>query len=138
MPSDRVIACNEIVLEEEKPTSLPYIEMTLKCMARFGVEVERPGFPGCLNRFRVPRGGYVAPCATPWLGDAEASDLPVTVAIPPRKVSARHNIAARPPWRGGKQAFGGFPLSIRRASRNRSGSATSAAESMQILSLIHI
>lgn len=46
-----------IELEEDKPTSLPYILMTIQLMAKFNIHVERHG----LNRFVVPCGVYQNP-----------------------------------------------------------------------------
>lgn len=44
----------EIVLNQIKPTSLPFISMTLRCMAQFGVHVQQLA----PNHYRVPQARY--------------------------------------------------------------------------------
>ena len=47
----------EVVLAEEKPTSLPYIDMTVSIMCEFGVNVIKQAD----NCYLVPRSTYIAP-----------------------------------------------------------------------------
>ena len=71
----------EVVLEEETPTSLPYILMTCAAMAAFGIHVLQP--PGTLNRFIVPRGRYTPPAGGGVYvveGDASSASYPAALA----------------------------------------------------------
>lgn len=65
-----------IELEEESPTSLPYILMTIELMAKFNIHVERQG----LNRFIVPCGVYENPSHFEIEVDASSATYPLSMA----------------------------------------------------------
>jgi len=59
-----------VIEVEGELISKPYIEITLKLLARFGIEVERDGF----ERFTIPRGSrYVSPGSIHVEGDASSA-----------------------------------------------------------------
>lgn len=62
-------------LEEEHPTSLPYILMTTQLMKDFGVEVETLA----PNRYRVPCGAYKNPAE--WTVEVDASSATYPLAL---------------------------------------------------------
>jgi pentafunctional AROM polypeptide len=76
----------EIALDEENPTSLPYILMTIQTMGEFGVHVKP--VEGTRNRFLVPLGvGYTSPAiGSDGIGsfaveaDASSASYPATFA----------------------------------------------------------
>lgn len=65
-----------IELEEDKPTSLPYILMTTQLMAKFNIHVQRQG----LNRFVVPCGVYANPSHIDIEVDASSATYPLAMA----------------------------------------------------------
>lgn len=65
-----------IELDEETPTSLPYILMTIQLMARFNIHVEKQG----LNRFIVPCGVYENPSHFEIEVDASSATYPLSMA----------------------------------------------------------
>lgn len=65
-----------IELEEEKPTSLTYILMTMAIMAKFNVHIKREG----LNRFVVPCGVYENPSHIEIEVDASSATYPLSMA----------------------------------------------------------
>ncbi|KAH9253637.1 3-phosphoshikimate 1-carboxyvinyltransferase [Batrachochytrium salamandrivorans] len=75
----------ELTLEEAEPTSISYIEMTVKTMKEFGVEVERLA----INKFRVPNTrGYCSPSVYNVEADASSATYALAMAniIPNRTV----------------------------------------------------
>ena len=98
----------ELALEEEAPTSLPYILMTLATMAEFGVTVVRLG----PNRFLVPRGCYTSPGAYSVEADASSASYPAAFGAVAR--------AGAPPillegvGSGSSQGDAGFPALLGR------------------------
>lgn len=67
----------EVVLAEEKPTSLPYIDMTVSIMREFGVSVVKEAD----NRYLVPRSTYVAPTGGHDVeADASSASYPAAIA----------------------------------------------------------
>jgi len=67
----------ELVLAEESPTSLPYIRMTVKLMADFGVFV----IVLADNRYLIPRQAYVSPCSYVVEADASSASYPAAMAV---------------------------------------------------------
>lgn len=65
-----------IELEEKKPTSLPYILMTIQLMARFNIHVKMQG----VNRFIVPCGVYENPSHLEIEVDASSATYPLSMA----------------------------------------------------------
>lgn len=63
-------------LEEEHPTSLPYILMTTQLMQAFGIEVETLA----PNRYRVPCGVYANPAELSIEVDASSATYPLALA----------------------------------------------------------
>ena len=59
----------ELLLEEEVPTSLPYIVMTLSVMAQFGIHVTRLAD----NRYHVPCACYTSPGSSDVEADASSA-----------------------------------------------------------------
>ncbi|OQR97948.1 pentafunctional AROM polypeptide [Thraustotheca clavata] len=66
----------ELVLEEDEPTSLPYILMTTDLMAKFGIPVKQTG----LNKFSVPKGVYTNPSNFHVEVDASSATYPLAFA----------------------------------------------------------
>ncbi|OQR86371.1 pentafunctional AROM polypeptide [Achlya hypogyna] len=66
----------ELELEEEAPTSLPYILMTTQLMADFGIHVTQTG----ANRFSVPQGVYTNPPTYHVEVDASSATYPLAFA----------------------------------------------------------
>lgn len=67
----------ELTLEEAEPTSISYIEMTVKTMKEFGVEVERLA----INKFRVPNTrGYRSPSVYNVEADASSATYALAMA----------------------------------------------------------
>jgi pentafunctional AROM polypeptide len=65
-PADSEAGWTEVVLAEEHPTSLPYIDMTRATMADFGVRVVKVAD----NRYLVPHTPYLPPAAAAAAGAA--------------------------------------------------------------------
>uniref|UniRef100_M4BYJ7 Pentafunctional AROM polypeptide n=1 Tax=Hyaloperonospora arabidopsidis (strain Emoy2) TaxID=559515 RepID=M4BYJ7_HYAAE len=63
-------------LEEDEPTSLPYILMTIQLMKEFGISVETLA----PNRYRVPCGVYTNPDAVSVEVDASSATYPLAFA----------------------------------------------------------
>ncbi|EQC28678.1 hypothetical protein SDRG_13554 [Saprolegnia diclina VS20] len=66
----------DLLLEEDAPTSLPYILMTTQLMADFGIRVQQTG----ANRFLVPRGVYTNPATYHVEVDASSATYPLALA----------------------------------------------------------
>lgn len=75
----------ELTLEEAEPTSISYIEMTVKTMKEFGVDVERLA----INKFRVPNvRGYHSPSMYAVEADASSATYALAMAtiVPQRTI----------------------------------------------------
>lgn len=65
-----------ITVAEARPTSLPYILMTVRAMRLFGVEVRQQS----PSSFAVPACGYAAPAVVEVEGDASSATYPLAMA----------------------------------------------------------
>ncbi|EKX49636.1 hypothetical protein GUITHDRAFT_67756, partial [Guillardia theta CCMP2712] len=63
-------------LEEDKPISEPYVDMTVGMMREFGVQVQKPSS----NSYLIPSSGYTNPPVYEVEADASAATYPLAIA----------------------------------------------------------